>query len=116
MCHSSCCFRTIPETSQARGAVLMTAGNRQSPSTAFRKRHRFRYSSCPDLIRASILLRKILAKQMDCRVKPGNDGLRSDLLDLTEFQFDRRGAAEDRHRDLHARARLVDFLDHTGER
>src|ERR1700721_4742559 len=42
--------------------------------------------------------------------------IRSDLLDLTEFQFDRRGAAEDRHRDLHARARLVDFLDHAGER
>src|SRR6202140_1370504 len=41
---------------------------------------------------------------------------RSDLLDLTEFQFDRRGASEDRHRDLHARARLVDFLDHAGER
>src|ERR1700737_5322253 len=44
------------------------------------------------------------------------EGERSDLLDLTEFQFDRRGAAEDRHRDLHARARLVDFLDHARER
>src|SRR6266478_374918 len=36
-------------------------------------------SSCPDLIRASILLRKSLAGKdfaqwMDCRVKPGNDG------------------------------------------
>src|SRR5882724_12024080 len=29
--------------------------------------------SCPDLIRASINLRKSLAKRMDCRVKPGND-------------------------------------------
>src|SRR3984893_5062309 len=39
-------------------------------------------SSCPDLIRASILLRKSLAgkdfaKGMDCRVKPGNDELLS---------------------------------------
>src|ERR1700757_4373402 len=42
--------------------------------------------------------------------------LRSDLLDLTEFQFDRRGAAEDRHRNLHARTRLVDFLHHARER
>src|SRR4029450_11557940 len=41
---------------------------------------------------------------------------RSDLLDLTEFQFDGRGAAEDRHRDLYARARLVNFFNHTGER
>src|SRR5258708_18553001 len=80
--HSSCCFRTIPKTSQDRGAVRMTAGGRQSPSTALRKRRR-----------------RLL--------------LPSDLLDLTEFQFDRRRAAEDRHRDLHARARLVDFLDHT---
>src|SRR3954447_24261221 len=39
-----------------------------------------------------------------------------DFLDLTEFQFDRRRAAEDRHCDLHARARLVDFLDDAGER
>jgi hypothetical protein len=28
------------------------------------------------LIRASINLQKSLAKQMDCRVKPGNDGCR----------------------------------------
>src|SRR3954462_13663501 len=41
---------------------------------------------------------------------------RLDLLDLTEFQLDRRGATEDRHRDLHARACLVDFLDDTRER
>jgi putative hydrolase of the HAD superfamily len=27
----------------------------------------------PDLIRASINLRKNLARKMDCRVKPGND-------------------------------------------
>src|SRR4029450_14097981 len=40
----------------------------------------------------------------------------SDLLDLTEFQFDGRGAAEDRHRDLHARTRLVNFFNHAGER
>src|SRR5258708_26527492 len=53
-------------------------------------------SSCPDLIPAMTI--------------------RSDLLDLTEFQFDRRGAPEDRHRDLDARAPLVDFLDHPGER
>src|SRR6266404_2747429 len=53
-------------------------------------------SSCPDVIRATTS--------------------RSDLLDLSEFQFDRRGAPEDRHRDLDARARLVDFLDHAGER
>src|ERR1700720_356179 len=30
-------------------------------------------SSCPDLIRAFIILRRSLAKRMDCRVKPGND-------------------------------------------
>src|ERR1700688_3669898 len=47
---------------------------------------------------------------------PGNDSSPSDLLDLSELQFDGRGAAEDRDCDLHARARLVDFLDHTGER
>jgi len=34
------------------------------------------HSSCPDLIRASIHLRKkFLLKKMDCRVKPGNDVL-----------------------------------------
>src|SRR6478609_6694408 len=37
------------------------------------------------------------------------------LLDLGEFQLDRRRAAEDRHRDLHARTALVDFLDHARE-
>jgi hypothetical protein len=31
------------------------------------------YSSCAGLTRASIYLQKILAKMMDCRVKPGND-------------------------------------------
>ena len=30
------------------------------------------HTSCPDLIRASIFFAKILAKRMDCRVKPGN--------------------------------------------
>jgi hypothetical protein len=31
-------------------------------------------ASCPDLIRASIHLRKMhYPKMMDCRVKPGND-------------------------------------------
>jgi len=30
--------------------------------------------SCPDLIRASIILHESLSKKMDCRVKPGNDG------------------------------------------
>src|SRR5262245_20999996 len=37
------------------------------------------------------------------------------LLHLSEFQFDRRSAAEDRHSYLHARAALVDFLDDTVE-
>jgi hypothetical protein len=32
-------------------------------------------SSCPDLIRASIILHSVVAKKMNCRVKPGNDGL-----------------------------------------
>src|ERR1700736_3489020 len=32
-------------------------------------------SSCPDLIRASITLQRVVANRMDCRVKPGNDGL-----------------------------------------
>jgi hypothetical protein len=30
-------------------------------------------SSCPDLIRASIMLHESLAKKMDGRVKPGHD-------------------------------------------
>jgi hypothetical protein len=32
-----------------------------------------RRSSCPDLIRASIHLRRNFRSEMDCRVKPGND-------------------------------------------
>jgi hypothetical protein len=32
-------------------------------------------ASCPGLTRASIQLRKNLSKKMDCRVKPGNDGV-----------------------------------------
>src|SRR5215212_1402772 len=38
-----------------------------------------------------------------------------DLLDLAVFELDRRRPAEDRHRDLEARARIVDFLDHAAE-
>src|SRR3954451_15302932 len=38
------------------------------------------------------------------------------LLDLSEFELDRRGAAEDRHRDLHARAALVDLFHCAVER
>ena len=38
------------------------------------------------------------------------------LLDLTELEFDRRGATEDRHRDLHARTGIVHFLDSAVER
>src|SRR6266446_10466061 len=34
----------------------------------------------------------------------------SALLDLTEFQLDRRGAAKDRHCDLEAGPRLIDLL------
>src|SRR5579871_1223694 len=40
---------------------------------------------------------------------------RSDLLDLAEFEIDRRRPAEDRHRDLDPRTGLVDFLDHAVE-
>jgi hypothetical protein len=32
-------------------------------------------ASCAGLTRASIVPRKILSKKMDCRVKPGNDGM-----------------------------------------
>jgi hypothetical protein len=32
-------------------------------------------ASCAGLTRASIHLRKSLSKRMDCRVKPGNDGV-----------------------------------------
>jgi hypothetical protein len=32
-------------------------------------------ASCAGLTRASIILRKSLSKRMDCRVKPGNDGV-----------------------------------------
>src|SRR5215212_8616157 len=38
------------------------------------------------------------------------------LLDLRKFQFDRRRAAEDRNRDLDARAAFVDLLDGAVER
>src|SRR4029077_12251567 len=38
------------------------------------------------------------------------------LLHLPEFQLHRRGAAEDRDRDLEARAALVDFLHRAVER
>src|SRR5436190_13025007 len=38
------------------------------------------------------------------------------LLDLRKFQLDRRGAAEDRNRDLDARAAFVDLLDSAVER
>src|SRR5262245_26424905 len=37
------------------------------------------------------------------------------LLHLPEFQFDRRRPAENAHRDLDARARVVDLLDRTIE-
>src|SRR5438270_5889803 len=40
----------------------------------------------------------------------------SDLLDLRIFELDRRGAAEDRDRDLDPRLLLVDLLDHAVER
>jgi hypothetical protein len=32
-----------------------------------------KYSSCPGLTRASIYFARAFSKQMDCRVKPGND-------------------------------------------
>src|SRR5918999_5835910 len=38
------------------------------------------------------------------------------LFDLTELEFDRRRAAEDRDRDLEPRALLIDLLDMPGER
>src|SRR5690349_1269037 len=41
--------------------------------------------------------------------RPGQELLY--LLHLRKFQLDRRGAAEDRHRDLDPRAALVDLLD-----
>jgi hypothetical protein len=37
------------------------------------------------------------------------------LHHLAEFQFDRRGAAKNRHRDLEPRARLIDLLDNAVE-
>src|SRR5215211_5921440 len=44
-------------------------------------------------------------------------GLRtSQLLHLSELELDRRRPAEDRHRDLHARAAVVDLLDDAVER
>src|SRR4051812_12011570 len=39
----------------------------------------------------------------------------SDLLDLSVFQFDRGGTAEDRDGDLEPGLLLVHFLDHAGE-
>src|SRR5882724_495969 len=65
--HSSCCSRTSPKTSQDRGADQWTTGDHPSPPTAV-------------LFSLASLLR--------------GEGQRSDLLDLTEFQFDRRGTAE----------------------
>src|SRR5690348_6951598 len=40
----------------------------------------------------------------------------SQLLHLAELELDRRRPAEDRHRNLHPRAALVDLLDHAVER
>src|SRR6218665_1950236 len=40
----------------------------------------------------------------------------SNLLHLSEFEFNRRCAAEDRDCDLHARAAFVDFFHGTVER
>src|SRR5260370_15947787 len=37
--------------------------------------------SCPDLIRASIIFTRNLAKAMDCRVEPGNDEWRFPCVD-----------------------------------
>src|SRR5260370_30281646 len=34
ICHSSCCFRTSPKTSQDRGAVQRMTGDHPSPPTA----------------------------------------------------------------------------------
>src|SRR5258705_4059776 len=36
-----------------------------------------KHSSCPGLTRASIYFARAFSKQMDCRVKPGNDILRA---------------------------------------
>src|SRR6266702_6457387 len=49
-------------------------------------------------------------------VCPPSSVLRLQLFHLPEFQFDRGGAAEDRDRDLHPRAALVDLLDSAVER
>src|SRR5262245_61110958 len=46
------------------------------------------------------------------RARPDAGDPPSALLDLAELQLDRGRAAEDRHRDLEARARVIDFLDH----
>jgi hypothetical protein len=52
-------FPDDPEASQDRGAVQWMTGDHPSPPTALLKRHRrLLSSSCPDLIRASISLRK----------------------------------------------------------
>ena len=47
---------------------------------------------------------------------PDANASASELFDLTVFEFDRRGAAENGHRHLEAGAALVDFLDHAVER
>jgi hypothetical protein len=43
------------------------------------------------LIRASITFEGIFAKQMDCRVKPGNDGLSVDFAILAWWLVVRNG-------------------------
>jgi hypothetical protein len=51
----------------------------------------------------------------DARVKPGQEPSTLAFFDLAELQFHWCRAPEDRHRDLQARARVVDLFDHAIE-
>ena len=52
-------------------------------------------------------------RRMFCRASNQSTALA--LLDLAEFQFDRRAAAKNRHRDLEPGARLIDLLNNAIE-
>jgi hypothetical protein len=69
-------LRTIPEASQDRGPVRMTAGDRQSPSTAFQKRHRL-FSVVPGLDPGIHQSSQMPFTKMDCRVIWLEDALRA---------------------------------------
>src|SRR5499425_1305984 len=93
---------------EGRGAGFVVrleraVGSRPSPPTTHPDIRIFRTCPCPDDQSAA-------ATASLNRNRGGCKPFFLALLDLTELQLDWRGAAEDRDRDLEARAGLVDLL------